>query len=211
MSEHIEFDLGALSSLVNSKLHDGSCPDGRALGECPAMYETFVNSTYTYYYAHVYVWKRGQGVLKPRDVASWFEQAGAKYVTVSHHLEDSGNFVHDGVCEDGAWSWLVDFTIPNAPGTVVDEHESIKRAAANAATEALEVPLRKALSTAFTDLGQEGLALSAITGRPLTDLVSEALTQLKLQTERAQRLSGRLTQEAARNHALHLALVEACR
>lgn len=209
MSEFIEFDLSALSQFVSAKLHEGTCPGESALGECPQMYENHVNAGYTFYYAHVYVWKRGQGVLKPGDVASWFEQAGGEHVTVSHHLEDAGNVVHDGVCEDGAWSWLVDFAVKNAPGTVVDKYESIKRAAAHAAVEALEVPLRSMLSKAFAELGHEGASLAAISGRPLTDLVGEALTLLKRQAESIKLRDDRLSQMQQQNQSLHRALAKA--
>jgi hypothetical protein len=100
----------AVATALNSHLHGGTCPGEGALGECPACYE--LERYPGRFYAHVYVWKAGQEqCLKAATVASWCEAAGAGDIVISQHLHDPDNETLDGVCHDGALSWLVEFSL----------------------------------------------------------------------------------------------------
>lgn len=97
-----------VAAALNSHLHGSTCPGTGALGECPACYELDYPGRY---YANVYVWKAGQQTLKPADVAAWCEAAGAGDIVISQLLHDPDNETFDGVCHDGALSWLVEFSL----------------------------------------------------------------------------------------------------
>ncbi len=101
-----------VANSLNFHLTGGGCPTNGSLGECPAVYETYVRDDgVRYCYAHVYIWTAGKEKnLKATEVARWVEEAGGFVDTISHHLYDPGNFVTDGICEDGSLSWLVEFT-----------------------------------------------------------------------------------------------------
>lgn len=99
----------SVAAVLNQHLHGGVCPGQGALGECPACYE--LKRYPGRYYAHVYVWPAGQPGLKAADVAAWCEAAGAGDIVISQHLHDPLNDTYDGVCHDGALSWLVEFSL----------------------------------------------------------------------------------------------------
>lgn len=61
-----------------------------------------------WFHAAVYIWQAGQ-TLTPREVAKWFEDAGAHEITISHDIYDPWNNNFNGVCDDGAIPWIVNF------------------------------------------------------------------------------------------------------
>ena len=98
-----------VAASLNARLNGGTCPGNGALGECPACYE--LDRYPGRYCAHVYVWKAGQQILKAADVAAWCESAGAGDIVISQLLHDPTNETFDGICDDGALSWLVEFSL----------------------------------------------------------------------------------------------------
>jgi hypothetical protein len=96
---------------VNLQLNGGHCPGKGSLGECPMVdlvQEPPPGGDLCWFHAAIYIWSAGQ-TLTPTEVAKWFEEAGAHEITISHDIYDPWNNNFNGVCEDGAIPWIVNF------------------------------------------------------------------------------------------------------
>jgi len=111
MTQHETLSLERrVAQAIRYKLTGGGCPTGGSLGECPAVYEAYLqDGGVRYFYAHIYLWTAGKH-LKASEVARWVEDAGGHVMTINHQIHDPYNNVTDGFCEDGAISWLVEFS-----------------------------------------------------------------------------------------------------
>jgi hypothetical protein len=79
-------------------------PEG--FGECAAIW----NCDGNYWKAAIYVWDASFN--DSTAVAKWFQNLGAKDVTIAHTLYSTGNGDRDGeVPEGGAREWLVEFAV----------------------------------------------------------------------------------------------------
>lgn len=111
-------ELNRILTAVNKKMHRGSCPGARDLGECAAIDDISPNgSARGFFCACLYIWDKSFSDSKA--VADWFVELGASDVTVSAVLYDPENFVKDGVdVNDGVRPWNVMFSLPPVPGMV---------------------------------------------------------------------------------------------
>ena len=101
-------DLQALIVAINKHMTGGGCPTAGCIGECAAVTECLaIGSQAPFFTAHLYIWDPlfNDSAL----VAKWFNDAGVDCAGVSAVLHDSYNFVSNGVAEDGARPWDVDF------------------------------------------------------------------------------------------------------
>ena len=104
--------VASVSAAINRNLNGGSCPvTGKSRGECAAVYEHWQQpeTGKRYFFAHVYIWPTDHNPTAT-EVAKWARDAGARDVMISHQLHDPYNGTIDGVCEDGALAWLVEFS-----------------------------------------------------------------------------------------------------
>lgn len=102
----------AVHAAINHHLNGGACPvGGVSRGECAAVYQHWQHpeTGERFFYAHVYIWPTDRNPTAT-EVAKWARDAGARHILISHELHDPGNGTIDGVCEDGALAWLVEFT-----------------------------------------------------------------------------------------------------
>ena len=108
---------GAIDTIFsNVRLHmsGGKCPTNGCVGECAIIApicEAQDGSGRIVYSAACYIWDTqfNDSAL----LASWFQEAGAKGVTVSHVLFDEDNGDRDGKAGDmdDVRAWHVDFVL----------------------------------------------------------------------------------------------------
>jgi hypothetical protein len=125
--------INAIFENVRQHMSGGKCPTPGCLGECAIIapiYEARDNSERTVYFAACYMWDTefNDSAL----LASWFQEAGAKGVTVSHVLFDEDNGDRDGKAGDmgDVRAWHVHFVIEraeNASQPDINECPSCKR------------------------------------------------------------------------------------
>lgn len=109
--------INAIFENVRQHMSGGKCPTPGCLGECAIiapMCEAHDGSGRTVYSAACYIWDTqfNDSAL----LASWFQEAGAKGVTVSHVLFDEDNGDRDGKAGDmdDVRAWHVHFVIERA-------------------------------------------------------------------------------------------------
>lgn len=107
-------NMSEVLAKINSKMHEGRCPQSGCIGECAAIDET----TPGVWWAALYIWD--DNFNDSTLVAKWFHDAGAVDVLVSHVLYDSANDDRDGRCFDGVRAWHVQFSMPQN-ATAIDQ------------------------------------------------------------------------------------------
>lgn len=107
MNNNKNLSIKDLLQLINSKMHEGTCPTAGSLGECAIIsVDPSQKST-----AVLYIWD--DAFCDSAQVAQWFHDAGAIEVYVTHVLHDSVNGDRDGQCCDGGRAWWVYFYMPD--------------------------------------------------------------------------------------------------
>lgn len=107
MSNNKSLLIKDLLQLINSKMHEGTCPTAGSLGEC-AVISVDHRQIWT---AVLYIWD--DAFNDSAQVAQWFHDGGAAEVVVTHVLHDSVNEDRDGRCCDGGRAWWVYFNMPD--------------------------------------------------------------------------------------------------
>jgi len=90
---------------INAKMHEGQCPTAGSLGECAAIHD--LAPEVGLHMAMLYIWDNEFN--DSAKVASWFHEAGAEGVTVSHTLFSDDNEDRDGKTSTGCREWTVFF------------------------------------------------------------------------------------------------------
>jgi hypothetical protein len=114
-----QISINDLLRLINSKMHEGTCPTAGSLGECAIISQDDVGL----WQAVLYIWDAS--FHDSTHVAQWFHDAGATEVFVTHVLYDSVNDDRNGQCIDGGRAWWVHFRMIDTQA-----QEPVKRQAA---------------------------------------------------------------------------------